>query len=105
MGDGEMLYFFKVRVLHENMSFDELWDAWEKETDAAKGGMEAGLIKVAYKVVGQRRVVGILDLDSHDEMDRILMAGLPMAHVLEWEEVLPVREYADFADDVKRRWK
>ena len=69
------------------------------------GGIEAGLIKVAYKVVGQRRVVGILDVDSHDEMDRILMAGLPMAHVLEWEEVLPVREYSDFADDVKRRWK
>jgi len=53
------------------------------------GGIEAGLIKVAYKVVGQRRVVGIIHVDSHDEMDRILMAGLPMAHVLEWEEVLP----------------
>jgi muconolactone D-isomerase len=100
-----MLYFFKVRVLHETMSFDQLWDAWEEETNAAKGGMDAGLIKVAYKVVGQRRVVGIINIDSHDELDRILMAGLPMAHVLEWEELLPVREYTDFADDVKRRWK
>ena len=42
------------------------------------------------------------NLDSHDEMD---MAGLPMAHALEWEELLPVREYFDFADDVERRWK
>ena len=100
-----MLYFFKVRVIHDQMSADELWDAWEKEAEAATGAIEAGLIKAAYKVVGQRRVVGIIDLDSHDEMDRILMAGLPMAHVLEWEEVLPVREYSDFADDVKRRWK
>lgn len=33
------------------------------------------------------------------------MAGLPMAHYLEIEEVLPVREYERFADDVKRRWK
>ncbi len=50
-------------------------------------------------------MIGILNLDSHDEMDRVLMAGLPMAHVLEWEELLSVREYSDFADDVKRRWK
>jgi hypothetical protein len=42
-----MLYFFKVRVLHDEMSADELWDLWEKETEAAKGGMEAGLIKAA----------------------------------------------------------
>jgi muconolactone D-isomerase len=100
-----VLYFFKVRVVHDQMSADELWDLWEKEAHAAKGGMEAGVIKAAYKVVGQRRVVGILDLNSHDEMDRILMAGLPMAHVLEWEELLPVRDYSDFADDVQRRWK
>jgi muconolactone D-isomerase len=100
-----MLYFFKVRVVHDQMSFDDLWDLWEKETQAAKPAIEAGLIKAAYKVVGQRRVVGIINLDSHDEMDRILMAGLPMAHVLEWEELLPVREYADFAADVERRWK
>lgn len=59
----------------------------------------------AYKVVGQRRVVGIVNLESHDELDRIATAGLPMAHVLEVEELLPVREYSDFADDVKRRWK
>ena len=25
-----MLYFFKVRVIHEQMSADELWDACEK---------------------------------------------------------------------------
>jgi muconolactone D-isomerase len=100
-----MLYFFKVRVVHDQMSVDELWDAWDKETQAAKGALEAGLIKAAYKVVGQRRIVGIIDLDSHDEMDRIWMAGLPMAHVLEVEELLPVREYSDFAADVQRRWK
>jgi hypothetical protein len=30
-----MLYFFKVRVDHTGMSEDELWDLWEKETEAA----------------------------------------------------------------------
>ena len=43
--------------------------------------------------------------DSHDEMDRVLMPGLPMAHNLEFEEILPVREYDKFAEDIKRRWK
>lgn len=33
------------------------------------------------------------------------MAGLPMAHDLTMAEVPPVREYAAFADDVKRRWQ
>ncbi len=49
--------------------------------------------------------MAIADVDSHDELDRILMAGIPMANVLEVEEVLPIRAYEDFADDLKRRWK
>ena len=33
------------------------------------------------------------------------MAALPMAHMLEIEEVLPVREYESFANDLRRRWQ
>ena len=51
------------------------------------------------------RVVGILDVESHDELDRIIMAALPMAHYLEIEDILPVRGYERFAADVKGRWK
>jgi hypothetical protein len=32
------------------------------------------------------------------------MTGLPMAHYLEFEEILPVRPYEGFAEDVRRRW-
>ncbi len=101
---SNMLYFAKVRVDPKDMSIDELWDIWEKEADAAISAKEAGKIVALYKVAGQRRVLAILDVDSHDEMDRIMMAGLPMAHYLEWEEILPIRKYEDFAEDVKRRW-
>lgn len=59
----------------------------------------------AWKVAGQRLVIAIVNADSHDELDAILMAGLPMAHHLEIEEVLPVREYRQFAADLKRRWQ
>ena len=100
-----MLLFFKVRVVHTDLSPDDLWNIWEKEADAAEGAMAAGKLVAAYKVAGQRRVVGIFDVESHDELDQILMAGLPMAHYLEWEEIVPVREYTSFAKDVRRRWK
>lgn len=100
-----MLFFVKVRVDPKELSLDDLWNLWEKEAEAAIGAKAAGKIKAAYKVSGQRRVVGILDLESHDELDRIFMAALPMARYLEIEEVLPVREYEAFAADVKRRWQ
>jgi len=100
-----MLFFVKVRVDPKGMSLDDLWNLWEKEAEGAKGAMKAGKVVALYKVSGQRRVIGILNMDSHDELDKVLMAGLPMAHYLEFEEVLPVREYESFADDLKRRWK
>lgn len=100
-----MLLFFKVRVEHKDLSLDDLWNIWEKEADVALGAMAAGKLVAAYKVAGQRRVVGIFNVESPDELDQILMAGLPMAHYLEWEEIVPVREYTSFADDVRRRWK
>jgi muconolactone delta-isomerase len=100
-----MLYFFKVRVEPKDWSFDEMWNQWEKETEAALASKAAGKIVTLYKVAGQRRVLAIIDAASHDELDQILMAALPIAHNLEFEEILPIREYENFASDVKRRWK
>jgi muconolactone D-isomerase len=100
-----MLFFFKLSFDHKGMSEEELWDLWEKETEAALVAKAAGKVLAIYKVVGQRRVVGIADIESHDELDRIVMAGLPMKLIIECEELLPVRPYEDFAEDVKRRWQ
>lgn len=100
-----MLLFFKVRVEPKDLSLDDLWKIWEKEADVLQGAMAAGKVVAAYKVAGQRRVVGIFNVESHDELDQVLMAGLPMAPYLVWEELVPVREYTSFADDVRRRWK
>ena len=100
-----MLFFIKVRVDHTGMSEADLWDLWEKETEAAAGDKAGGKIVSLYKVAGQRRVVGIVDVESHDELDQIIMGALPMRHILELEEILPVRAYENFAQDVKRRWQ
>jgi muconolactone delta-isomerase len=67
--------------------------------------MEAGKIVALYKVSGKRRVIGVFDAESTDELDQIIMAGLPMAEYLTFEQVLPVREYASFAEGIRRRWE
>jgi muconolactone D-isomerase len=92
-----------INVDPKGLSLDELWEVWEEETKAALGAMEAGKIVALYKVSGQRRVIGVFDVESTDEMDQIIMAGLPMAEYLTFEQVLPVREYAAFAEDIRRR--
>jgi muconolactone delta-isomerase len=104
--DEAVLIFVDVRVDPKGMSQDELWEAWEEEeANAALAAKEAGKVVALYKVSGQRRVLVILDVEDHDGLDRIWMAGLPMARHLELKEVLPVREYEAFADDVRRRWQ
>jgi muconolactone delta-isomerase len=87
------------------MTQDELWEAWEEEANAALAAKDAGKVVGLYKVSGQRRVLAVLDVEDHDELDQIWMTGLPMARHLELKEVLPVREYEAFADDVRRRWQ
>ena len=104
-GKSIILYYFQVRVEPKNWSFDEMWDEWEKEAEAALAAKASGKMVALYKVAGQRLVMGVIDADSHDELDQIFMAILPIAHNLEIEEILPIREYANFASDVKRRWK
>jgi muconolactone delta-isomerase len=99
-----MLVYVDFRVNPKELSLDELWDEWEKEAEAALEAMEAGKIVTAYKVSGQRRVLAVLNVESTDELDQIIMAGLPIAHNLEIAEILPVREYAAFAEDVRQRW-
>ncbi len=99
-----MLVYVDFRVNPKELSLDELWDEWEKEAEAALEAMEAGKIVTAYKVSGQRRVLAVLNVESTDELDQIIMAGLPIAHNLEIAEILPVREYTAFAEDVRQRW-
>jgi muconolactone delta-isomerase len=88
-----MLFFVKIRVKTEGLSLDELWDIWEPETEAALGAKGAGKVVDLYKVSGQRRVLVIMDAESNDELDQILMA-----------EVLPLRTYESFAEDIRNRW-
>ncbi len=101
-----MLFAVKVRVDHTRITEEELWDLWDKEADAALHAKKAGAGIVAlYKIAGQRRVLIIVDAESHDHLDRLALGVMPMRNILELEEIMPLREYESFAQDVKRRWK
>jgi muconolactone delta-isomerase len=100
-----VLVFVHIRVDPKDMPLDELWDIWEEEAKATLEAMEAGKVVSLYKICGQRRFLMIFDAESYDELDRVLMAGLPMARYMEIEEVAPVREYEAFASDIMQRWE
>ena len=89
------------------MTQKELFTIWAKEADAALGAKKDGVVVDIWKCVGSRRVVVVVDVDSPDPLDRILM-DLPIMkehgqHVQ--VEVTPLRRYEDFAEDVKNRLK
>jgi hypothetical protein len=50
-----------------------MWDVWEKEAEAAIAAKSSGKIVNLWKVAGQRRVLAVVDAESHDEMDQIFM--------------------------------
>lgn len=100
-----MLFFADIEVDARDLSLEKLWDLWEEETKAAASATEAGMVKGLYKVAGQRRVLAILDAPDHETLDRVFMAGLPMSGYLVFREISPIREYTDFAEDIRNRWQ
>jgi len=99
-----MLFLLDINVDDRGLGLEELFDLWEKEADAALQAKEGGLIRHLFKVVGQRRVIAVIESDDADMVDDILMAKLPMAHNLSIDGVMPIREYASFAASLKKRF-
>jgi muconolactone D-isomerase len=46
----------------------------------------------------------MIDVNSHDDLDRMLMALMPLSANLIVEELSPVLEYTSFAEDLRRKW-
>jgi muconolactone D-isomerase len=101
-----MLYLLDFHVEYPAaMSQQEFFGIWAEEGDAAIGAKQAGVVVDLWKVVGERRVVAIVDVDSPDTLDQITM-DLPIMkkhgqHVQ--IDVKPLRRYEDFAADLKKR--
>ena len=101
-----MLYLLDFHVEYPaDMSQNQLFEIWSREADAAIGAKEAGVVVDLWKCVGERRVVAVVQVDSPDTLDQILL-DLPIMkehgqHVD--VEVTALRRYEDFAADVKSR--
>lgn len=101
-----MLYFLDFQVEYgENMTQKDLFSIWSDEADAAIGAKQQGVVVDLFKCVGERRVLAIVEVDSPDTLDRILM-DLPIMKQMGQHvqvKVTPLRRYEDFAADVKQR--
>jgi muconolactone delta-isomerase len=99
-----MLFFVRFDIHQpESMSTRELIEIWDREADTALGAMEAGAIKHAWKVSGQRVVLAVCDFPDAETLDRAL-AGLPIVRELGGSaktEALPIYDYRTFAADLK----
>jgi muconolactone delta-isomerase len=62
------------------------------------------MVKGIYKVVGQHRIIAIVDVDSLENLDRNTMGWLPLREYLEFEHVWALRDYEGFIEDVKKRF-
>ena len=83
----------------------DLFGVWAKEADVALGAKDAGVVVDLWKVVGERRVYAVVDVESHDQLDQILF-DLPIMKLHGQHvnvEVKALRRYEDFAADVKER--
>jgi muconolactone D-isomerase len=88
-----------------SMSQKELFAIWAREADAALEAKKAGVIIDLWKCTGNRRVIVIINVDSPDTLDQILI-DLPImkehGHHVQ-VNVTPLRRYEDWAADLKKR--
>jgi muconolactone D-isomerase len=101
-----MLYHLDFRVEYgADMTQKDLFTIWSREAEVALGAKAAGTVIDLWKSVGTRRVIAIVDVDSPDTLDQILLDLPIMKEMGQYVqvEVTSLRRYEDFATDVKAR--
>ena len=100
-----MLFHLDFHVEYgATMSQQDLFGTWSREAQVALGAKQAGVIVDLWKCVGERRVVAIVDVESHDALDDILLTLPIMVEMGQHVniEVTALRRYEDFAATVNR---
>ncbi|MEM0990017.1 MAG: muconolactone Delta-isomerase family protein [Pseudomonadota bacterium] len=101
-----MLYRLDFTVEYDaSMGQQDLFNIWAEEAEAALGAKSAGVVVDLWKIVGERKVLAIVNVETPDMLDQILF-DLPimqkMGHLVQ-VDVKSIRRYEDFAADVKSR--
>ena len=102
-----MLILFKAHIEKPaDMSNKDFYTVWRKESEAALGAKEAGVIKGIWKVAGKPEVVLVMDVESGDALDDAIHSlpiwQLGYAHIVKDVEVIPLRAYENWAEDLKK---
>ena len=101
-----MLYHADFHIEYPaTMAQKDFFSIWLREAEAAFGAKKAGVVIDIWKCVGTRRVMAVVNVDSLDTLDQMLL-DLPIMkqhgqHVR--VDVTPLRRLEDFATDLKRR--
>jgi muconolactone D-isomerase len=101
-----MLYHADFHIEYPaSMSQQDFFAIWAREAEAALGAKKAGVIIDIWKCVGTRRVMVVVNVDSPDTLDQILL-DLPIMkehgqHVQ--VNVTPLRRFEDCATDLKKQ--
>lgn len=101
-----MLFHLDFDVSYSSeMSQNDLFKIWSEEADAALNAKKSGLVVDLWKVIGERRVIAIVDVENMELVDQILL-DLPIMQKMGQHvsaKVTAIRTYEGFADDVKSR--
>lgn len=102
-----MLFLLRAKLTKpDGMSNKEFYGIWQKESEAALAGIEAGVIKVAYKVAGKPEVYAAFEAETADDLDHAVHSlpiwQLGYTHLVTELECIPLRPYAHWAEDLKK---
>lgn len=100
-----MLFHLDFQVDYgARMSQQDLFATWSREAAVAIDAKKAGVVVDLWKCVGERRVICIVDVDSHDALDEILLTLPIMVEMGQFVDVkvTALRRYEDFAASVDR---
>ncbi len=94
-----MILYMQMRWnIEGRLKLDEVWDLEIEEDKAAKDGFN---LIAMYKVAGLRRVIAIVEIDTAEDLDRMVLGRLPMREVLEFEAIWPLRTFDGFLEDCR----
>lgn len=102
-----MLFMFHAKLAKPaGMSNQEFYGVWEKEAEAAVAALRAGAMQALYKVPGKAEVVGIMDVNTADDMDHAIHSlpiwKLGYSHIVTEVTWTPLRPYENWAEDLKQ---
>jgi muconolactone delta-isomerase len=89
----------------EALSNKEFYSVWRQESEAALAAVKSGAIKGIWKVAGRPEIISIIDVPGVDDLDHAMQQfpiwKLGFAHLIPDFQIIPLRSYENWAEDLK----